>query len=174
MTRARGFTLIEIIATLPLMTVALFVLAVVSRSLIVDMPRRGKTASTSSGISHLVRTLREDVEAGTALPDACGGQVADENTLLIRTGDGTVSYSVEPGCIRRCELAGPETEVERTTEKWQLQSALVTFERYRVHGEPRGVVLHTAVEEIVEQRPMTKLANAHLLFLGASGGGGRP
>ena len=65
MTRRGGMTLMEIIASLPLLLAVMALLSMVFPAVVTDVPKCRRVVETNTGICHMARALRRDIETAS-------------------------------------------------------------------------------------------------------------
>lgn len=136
----RGFTLLEMVAILGIMTVVLLI----GTGLIAAVLRVDALGATTH--QRLVwrataaDQFRRDVARATAAPARIGDRAAGPDTLLLATADGSVVYRFADGELRRTEKRGDA----ETTRVVPLAPG-ITVEFSRTAGD-RPLVTMTVVE----------------------------
>ena len=161
----RGFTLLEIIAVLPLMVLVGAIVAGVFPVLVRDVPRVQETVNVRVRLGHMLGRLQKDVDAAGSLPESAAGRSAGEGLLLLQLPDAVVCYEVGRGSVTRSRLSEDANGQPIETDAWSVPSARVSFNRWPRSGRCRAVEVHTAVEHTMHGQTREKLAKTHLFHL---------
>lgn len=109
MTRRRGYSLVEMIVVLTLISVALSSIALVLHSLHRAERRLRDDGDFARTVQRLETQLRADAHAARG-----GGQIAFGNApsalTLLMPGEQTVTYTIEPGGVERLVRQGEATK----------------------------------------------------------------
>jgi type II secretory pathway pseudopilin PulG len=160
-------TLVELIATLPIMIAVSVVMAAFFPGLLMDTPKIQRATHVHRGLTHVLRTVQTDMDAAVALPESFGERTAGASVLLIRLPEGVVSYEVSGDKIVRNELTTGADERSPQTRNWSLPHARMKFQFWRRDGEVHAVAVYTAVGLRTRGDSEDKLANTRVYFLAA-------
>lgn len=166
MTGRRGMTLVELLASLPLIAAVLVLVSALFPALMRDVPAIQRVVETHSGVGHVLKAIRRDVDQAVALPAAAAGKSAGDSTLLIELPDAMVCYQVDQGEITRREIQAGRDKPGPVTNSWSLPGVKISFQLWRGDGRVLAVQIRTAVEHTAKGKVSEKLANTHLLFVG--------
>jgi len=172
MTRRGGMTLVELIASLPLLAAVMALLSMVLPAVVTDVPRCRRVVETNTGICHMARALRQDIEAATALPEKFAETVSGNASLLVKLPEKVICYRADKDQVTRGEIFQADG-LERTTNSWELSGAKIDFELWRDQGRPYAAVMRSAVEYAADGIVEDKLANARVYFPGNAAASGR-
>jgi len=169
----RGVTLVELLATLPLMAAVLVVISVLFPRVVRDVPSLYRVVQTGDGISHLARAIREDVDAGIAMPPRAVAKTAGSGILLIQLSKRTICYEIDRDEVIRTEMS-PDGSESKITNSWSLPKAEISFHLWRSDGRAYAVEMRSGVKYVTQGRTEDKLVNTRVYFLGAlNAAGGR-
>ena len=171
MRRRGGWTLIEIVTVVGVLAVVVGITAPIFKVLLTELPEARQAVEVNRGVRLVLWRLRDDLDAGRSLPAAAGEVKSGPRRLLIETPEGVVCYEQAPGTVTRRTLAAAEAE-QASPVVWRVPGAEIDWQARRAGGRAVGVEVRTCVVQRVGGRVLRKLANAHVLFLGAAGGGG--
>lgn len=162
----RAFTLLELMIGATMLVVVSIIAAPFFKSLVIDVPRAKRAIDTHSAVSGMIRQLRADVGAATALPAAAGGEKATDKLLLIASPAGLVRYEIRDGAVIRTRTRPDGTPVQRGTHEWPVPNAEIKWDVRQRGGRRCVVEVRTAVYVDADRGRQKRLVNAHLLFLG--------
>jgi hypothetical protein len=176
--------LVELLCATVLVAAAIAVLAPIAARLLGDAPRALRAVEGSSRLGEFVDRLRGDVNAARSL-------TANDKRLEIVTDEGRVRYELlADGVSRRRVVDGPPAGrgegrgrgAEQREESWRGEGCRAAWRVHTSGGRIRGVEVRTWVEQWGETphpdrsqsdgglKPRRKLANACVLFMGATPG----
>jgi len=154
-----GWTLIEVMCSMVLLTAAVAVGAGVFGDALRAVPRSARAVEAGRQLADALRQMRRDVDAAVGFAPA-------DDALLIRRRDGVVGYAVADGQVTRFRVTPAGRRTERT---WSAPGGRMDW-RFR----PGAVEVRTWIELArPDRQPLTRLANARVLFL-PPGGEDRP
>jgi type II secretory pathway pseudopilin PulG len=161
--------LTELLAATMLVLPVMLLSGIVANLTLRELPREQRLAQENLRVQDLLRTLRDDVESAAKLrlENAAGGGAGK---LVLEAQGRTLAYTQEGGMFRRTAISGAAGDPART---WTLPDAII---RWQLAPGGDAVEVVTSLTAYEEGRPRTKLANAHVFFLGAGpgwAGGGR-
>ena len=168
--KRRGMTIVELLATFPLLLAAMAVAERVYPVLLQDVPNLQHAFNDHGGLEDAIRRVGRDVDAAVSLPDSHAGQTAGEKLLLIGLPDRVACYRVLDGLIVREELPAVGDGEARRTDTWSLPRAKMSFGRWRRADAAFAVEVHTAVRYRMRNRVEDRLANTHVFHLASLGG----
>lgn len=135
----RGYTLIEVLVTVSLVTVALTLLATwlttvmrsqrIARDHLLEIQTRDR----------LARQFREDVHQARRIESTRSAQEPDAGMRLALVGGRVVTYAMRGQLLERVEQAGDKT----LREQFQLEDAEAHFEVIDQHQPARAVLVLT-------------------------------
>lgn len=161
----RGMTLVELLALFPVLVAVLIISGMAYPTLIRDPGKIQQAVQTNRGLGHMVRTIRQDVDAAESLPSAAGEKLAGQTTLLLRMADHVVCYQADEDGVARMELS--DRAGRQVANRWTLPNSEVRFERLQRDGAYEAVLLRTAILYTGPSHTAKRLANTHVFFLGA-------
>ena len=165
--RRSGFTLLELLAVLPLLAAASLVFGLLFNEMILDVPRMQTAAFTSGDIQAVLTRMQRDFDLAKALPPAMNGQSADETLLWLTTDGGVLRWQVKDGQVSRDEYAaGPDRKHLHQTQ-WPLRQAKVRFERL---PDAQAVAVHSAAQYHTMGQVQDRLVNTHVFCIAGLGG----
>ena len=168
----RAFTLLELMIGVIVLVAVSIAAAPLFRSLVGDIPRGKRAIDTHSAVSGLVRQMRADMDAATALPPAAGGEKASDTLLLIDSPAGLIRYEILADAVTRGRTAPGGAGRASETNRWPVPNAEIKWQVRPGRGQ---VEVRTAVHVKTDLGRQKRLVNAHLLFVGPSRpAGGKP
>jgi len=105
-----GFTLMEVMVAVGIMSVALALGAVAFAEVLRLRTAQGRYQERLAAADFLLRRFERDVRAGSAFSPAAGGFVAGAQTAIVSTAGGAVVYRAAAGKVERIELGGDGTK----------------------------------------------------------------
>ncbi len=158
----RGFSLIELVALLPMLAAVAVVLSAMFPTLVRDVPRLQEVTQTDAAMMHMLGQMQRDVDA------AVGLAVSSENPklFLIRQPSREIVYRVEHDRVAR-EVRPPGKDKTRKPEikAWDTPGANISFLPLRQGNKTYAVAVQTAVKYHIRSTQMEKLANCRVFFL---------
>lgn len=147
--RRQGFSLVELLFTIPLMLVVVWLLTGVFLSAVRETPVLQRMAQTQNSLCRLAQRMQVDADAASVVT-AANGQ------LTITTPAGRLEYHITAAGAQRVlfNAAG----VGRVTDTWDLPGAKIGIEP--LDGCVR---LTTAIEDRRGIVPLTKLVLCRLI-----------
>ena len=171
MRRRGGWTLIELLTVVGVLAAMVGITAPTFKVLLTGLPEARQAVEISRRVRLVLRRMRDDLDAGRSLPAAAGEAKTGPHRLLIETPEGVVCYERTPGTVSRRVLAGAKGAQQAPPIVWRVPRAEIDWQVRRAGGRAVGVEVRTCVVQRVGGRVLRKLANAHVLFLAAGGGG---
>jgi type II secretory pathway pseudopilin PulG len=161
----RGFTLLEVIALLPLMTAILVLSVALAPVVLKNVPADGRATQTNRQLIGMLQRIEHDMDAGIALPDVPSKAESqpNEQALLIQTTSGLVCYKFEDNLVTRSLPAMAESPAQA----WQLRDASVSWKKVAQAGQADGIEIRTAAIGHAEGKDVEHLVNTHVYFLNA-------
>lgn len=159
-----GVSLLELLAIIPLIVAFWVIFSALFPALVSDVPAAQRTIITEGQVAGLVRHIRQDMDAATALPASADGRQANAKTLLIQTRQGVICYEAVEGGWTRANLSAPTAALPQT---WPLSKAVVAWQAAPDAGT---LEVRTAVKVKIRGRPVERLANSYLFFINAAKG----
>lgn len=160
--KRKGFTLIEILMMLSIMTVLMFVTAGPTRTLIRDIPRLQKDIETDTVISNIVKTISKDVEAATdaeligpAAEDAIG-------TLSLKTDQGNIFYDFKEEQVTRSVGS-----IDEAPSIWKIKYGNINWQIIQ-RDKFKTVEIKTSIQRKINGKLKNMLKKSHLYFVGAA------
>ena len=163
----KGMTLMEIVVGVVLLGAVSVVALALFNALVGDIPRAKRALDTHAELCRMLRRMRQDVDAATALPAGAAVGDAAKAPLSVSQADGVVSYEMRPGRVVRSKRGPGGKPISREALVWDVPHALVRWGVWQ-GGGGSAVEVHTAVEVATGEHTQKKLTNAHLFFLGAT------
>ncbi len=160
----RGFSLLELLAILPLMVALAIILDSVFPTLIHDAPAAHRAALREAQLTHMLDLLRTDVDCATSLPAAAAGKTAGDDVLLIEARDGVFCYEKGEGNVTKSRLQNGEFRTLRTVP---LTEAVIAWKPVTEDSQPLALQVHTAVLMKIRGGWAERLANNHLFYMHA-------
>jgi hypothetical protein len=160
--KRRGLTLVELLATLPLIAAAGLVFSWLFVPLVLDVPRLQKAVSQERSVQDLLKHIQADIDAAVELPDKAHDLTAGKHILIIRTAEGAVSYKVENGVVMRMSLGKSD---KTDGESWKIPGLVLRFQSLSRNGNVYAVDVYTAIKINIDQKSEEFLSNRHVFFL---------
>lgn len=169
----RGVMLVELLVVLAVLAAFSLGAGVVFRTALTDVPRALRLVDVNGSVADMLRRLGQDVDAATSLPAAVGKTVADDRRLLVELPDGVVCYELAAGKVVRHRL-GPEGRPGGASQvAWLVPDAQIAWRLWHKDGQAYAVELTTSIRYVQRGRPLSKLSNSRLYFLGSIPAAGR-
>ncbi|MHC4624305.1 MAG: PulJ/GspJ family protein [Planctomycetota bacterium] len=164
-----GFTLVEILAVLVLLTAAMFALAPATQTLVGEIPQSYRIVQANTSVLDMLGRMREDVDGAKGLPESFGEHRTDANMLLIELSEGVVCYELKEGEVVRYRLGDGGGDSEAATT-WSTPDARIEWRVWRREGRGYAVEVTTWIDYAAKGRVEKRMANSHVYFAGAAGG----
>lgn len=163
----KGILLVEMMAVLAVFASVSFVLGILLKAVLTDVPRAQQLIDTNQSITDMLGRMREDMDAASSLPEAFGKTAAGDKLLLIELPEGVVCYQLEDDKVTRHRL-GPDAALPGLGQVgWSAPGARIRWRTWREAGKGYAVEVRTSVSHAVQGKVLMKLANSHVFFLGA-------
>lgn len=160
--KRKGFTLIEILMLLSIITVLMFVTTGPTRTLIRDIPRLQKDIETDTVISNIVKTMSKDIEAATDAeliePDAEDAI----GTLSLKTDHGNIFYDFKDEQVMRSV-----SSVDEDPSIWKIKYGNINWQTNQI-DEYKTVEIKTSIQRKIDGKVKNMLKKSHLYFIGAA------
>jgi hypothetical protein len=169
--KREGFAINEMLFMIPVMIVLMMMCTKPIRILTGDLLQDQRDLQANVSVHHMLRTVREEIERATALPEYAGSATAGGKVLLIESSEGTVCYElIDDKVIKR--IVGAERNVsEEIIDTWKVGHAEINWKVLRRNGKGYAVEVITSIDRISGDRLHKKLQNSHVFFVN---GPGRP
>lgn len=162
----KGYLLNELLVMFPVMLVVMLLCAKSFRVTIVDVPQMYRDFQVNVSISHMLRRLQNDIETSESLTDNAGNVKLEDETLLIESSDGMISYSLGDGKVRKDKILSGENVVIQNVEIWSVPRANINWKIWKKSGKAHAVEVTTSIERKVLGHWQKKLKNSHVYFVG--------
>jgi type II secretory pathway component PulJ len=162
----KGFALMEMLALIAILAVMAIVIAALTRSLVVEIPRAHRIIETNTSVHNMLTHLRNDIEAAVQLPDSFAGKRTDDKNLLIELPSSVICYACGKDEVVRKVLKG--NKAGGNTDVWPVAKAKINWHRWRKDGTSYAAEIGTHFEYKQGRHVETKLANNHVYFVGAA------
>jgi len=90
----KGFSLIEMLAVMLVLTIVSAALAGLFTSVITDIPRSHRVIQTNTTLLNILEQMQQDINAARGLPESFGADAASNELIFIELEDGVISYEV--------------------------------------------------------------------------------
>jgi prepilin-type N-terminal cleavage/methylation domain-containing protein len=167
----RGFTLVEILAALVLLTAAMFALAPATRTLVGEIPQSYRIVQANTSVLNMLGRMREDVDGAKGLPESFGRHTSDANMLFIELSDGVICYQLKEGEVLRYRLVGDAGGDSEARTIWPAPNAVIEWRVWRRDGKGYAVEVRFWIDYAFDGRVEKRMGNSHVYFVGATGGG---
>ncbi len=156
--RRTAFTLLELLAVIPLLIAAGLIFGVLFTEMVRQVPQLASATHTNGQIQTVLARMQRDFDSASALLASANDEAAGETRLWLAEGTHLVRWQVQAGQVSRDEYAtAPEAKHLGQTQ-WSLARAKLRFEQL-----PAGdVAVHSAVEYRTSNKTQDKLVNTHL------------
>jgi prepilin-type N-terminal cleavage/methylation domain-containing protein len=166
----RGFTLVEILAALVLLTAAMIALAPATKTLVGEIPQSYRIVQANTSVLNMLGRMHEDVDGAKGLPESFGRHTSDANMLLIELSDGVICYQLKEGEVLRYRLVDGGGESEAATI-WSAPNAMIEWRVWRREGRGYAVEVRFWTDYAFDGRVEKRMGNSHVYFVGATRGG---
>ncbi len=157
----RAVTLVELLVTLSVLTIAAVSTGPLLRDMLLEIPRTQRALNGDAVLSDVLRQLRGDVERADTV--TCTEDEDGTARVALTSGDGTVlGYLVRPDEVKRL---GPGEDARR----WELRDGLLRIRPWEADGRVCGLEVRSAVRYRADGRVHERLARTHLLLLRPTG-----
>jgi prepilin-type N-terminal cleavage/methylation domain-containing protein len=163
----RGYSLVELLVAMFLVSSVSIVLAGLLTTIISDIPRLCGVVQENTSVLNMLEQMHEDVDAAKELPDSFGEYTTDKNLLLIQLPQGIVCYQLKDGKVLRRRLEAAQERYEEETKVWSVPNAKIEWQVRRNDRDGCAVEVKTCIEHHVRGCPEEKMANSYLFFVGA-------
>jgi prepilin-type N-terminal cleavage/methylation domain-containing protein len=165
-TKRNGFTLIEMLTVIILVTAVVVSTAGVFASMLQGMTRSTRTVAADRTLDHMLDRLRQDVRGARAV--ALAGKPSEAWKLDIGRDKIEVTYSIQDGNITRTAVDGNQQT------GWEVPGAAIELRLWPAEGPPQALEVHTNVAEAGNGMSQQKLARTHVFFFaGVEGRNGK-
>ena len=163
----KGFSLIELLTVVGVISILSVPLARLSTATIRDIPENLRIIESNTSILNMLQQLRRDTNIAKSFPTSVEGYTANDETLLIKLANETICYQLKDGRVFRRTLANSQTGSEENITRWPVRQAKIKWSVWRKGPASYAVEAKTCIErkrgDVVEK----KMANSHLYFTGA-------
>jgi len=163
----RGFSLIELITVLAVISIIAVPLAKLNRTMLYDIPRSCKMMQVNTSILSALKQMDRDINEAVAFPDAFGGGTSNDELLLIELTEGVVSYEFNEQEIVRRKLSGTAEGSDEDIMRWPARHAKIQWQIRQENDKAYAVEIKTWIEHKSGDLVERKMENAHLYFVGA-------
>jgi prepilin-type N-terminal cleavage/methylation domain-containing protein len=161
-----GFTLVEMLAVIIVVTFAFFAFNVIFKDAVVDVPRSTRVVDENTTLLSMMSRMQRDIDSAKGLPEPSAGQVASDKLLLLEMADGTICYQLEDDGVIRHKLMNAELNVADQARTWLLPNSKIEWRIWRKDGIGYAVEVKTHIRYKLREKMEKKMANSHLYFAG--------
>ncbi|MCX5637507.1 MAG: prepilin-type N-terminal cleavage/methylation domain-containing protein [Planctomycetota bacterium] len=161
-----GFTLVEMLAVIIVVTFAFFAFNVIFKDAVVDVPRSTRVVDENTTLLSMMSRMQRDIDSAKGLPEPSAGQVASDKLLLLEMADGTICYQLEDDGVIRRKLMNAELDVADQDRTWLLPNSKIEWRIWRKDGIGYAVEVKTHIRYKLREKMEKKMANSHLYFAG--------
>jgi prepilin-type N-terminal cleavage/methylation domain-containing protein len=163
----KGFSLIELITVLAVISIIAVPLAKLNRTMLYDIPRSYKMMQVNTSILSALKQMDRDINEAVAFPDAFETGTSSDELLLIDLAEGVVSYEFNEQEIVRRKLSGTTNDSEEDFMRWPARHAKVQWQVRHQNNKAYAVEIKTWIEHKSGDLVEKKMENSHLYFVGA-------
>jgi prepilin-type N-terminal cleavage/methylation domain-containing protein len=163
----RGYTLVELLVAMFLISTVSIVLSRLFTTIIIDIPRLYGVVQENTSVLNMLGQMKKDVDAAKELPESFGEYTTDKNLLLIELPQGIVCYQLKDGRALRRRLSVTKEKYEEEMKVWSVPNAKVEWQVWRDNRDGCAVEVKTCIEHHVRGCSEEKMANSYLFFVGA-------
>jgi prepilin-type N-terminal cleavage/methylation domain-containing protein len=161
-----GFTLVEMLAVIIVVTFAFFAFNVIFKDAVVDVPRSTRVVDENTTLLSMMSRMQRDIDSAKGLPESSAGQAASDKLLLLEMADGTICYQLEDDGVIRRKLMNAELDVADQDRTWLLPNSEIEWRIWRKDGIGYAVEVKTHIRYKLREKMEKKMANSHLYFAG--------
>jgi len=162
----RGFTLVEILLVVVMVSFAAIALDGLLTAMLRDIPRSSRVVQENTTLLDILTQMRRDISRAKGLPESFNGCTADEQVLLIAWPDSVICYQLKNGQVFRRKLTAVQDADNNDARVWSVPNAEVKWRVWRKNGQGYAVEIETYVKQRLREKWQKKMANSHLYFLG--------
>jgi len=163
----KGFSLVEMLAVILVLTIVSAALAGLFTAVVTDIPRSHRVIQTNTTLLNMLEQMHKDIDTARGLPVSFGEYTANNEILLIELEDGMISYQIKDDKVIRRNLMAAEDNKGGDTRVWLVPHAKLEWQVWRENGDGYAVQVKTHIEHKVRGHLERKMANSHLYFVGA-------
>ena len=164
--KRKGFAIIEMVVTMAVMMVLLFLMVKPTRALFVDMNHMQKDFNANSTVYDMLTKLEKDIERADSLRQ----DPVDPNALLLEGNGRTVRYKFAEGYIKKYVIGNSQQTLNGKESLWTAPHAIIKHKLWEQEGVCYAVEITKGIERKVLGRWEKKLANSYVFFVGATSG----
>ena len=153
----QGFTLIEMIGILPMLTVIALLSTSLLKMAVNDLPAAQRVSFQHSRLNSVLNRIRQDVANASALPREADGVAADASRLLIASGDQCIRYEVGQNKVSRI-ATGAEAQ------EWPIDGLMMVFALQSDWPGTDAVSIQSGILATAGGREQLRCANSSLFF----------
>jgi hypothetical protein len=146
-----GYTLLEMLGTIALLTLVFMLSNEPVRIMILDVPRQHREFQTAASLDHLLNRLKTDIEAAKELKT-----INEPNMLIIISDTKTIAYHFDNKQINRMVGDDPNS-----TGLWTLPDSHLAWE---VQNQ-NALQITGWLERTVMGQAQKKFQNSHLFYV---------
>jgi len=161
-----GFTLVEMLAVIIVVTFAFFAFNVIFKDAVVDVPRSTRVVDENTTLLSMMSRMQRDIDSAKGLPEPSAGQVASDKLLLLEMADETICYQLEDDGVIRRKLMNAKLNVADQDRTWLLPNSKIEWRIWRKDGIGYAVEVKTHIRYKLREKMEKKMANSHLYFAG--------
>ena len=168
--KRKGFAIIEMVVTMAVMMVLLFLMVKPTRALFVDMNHMQKDFNANSTVYDMLTKLEKDIERADSLRQ----DPVDANALLLEGNGRTVRYKFAEGYIKKDVIGNSQQSSNSGESVWTAPHAVIKHRLWDREGKCYAVEVTKSIERKVLGKWEKKLVNSHVYFVGAANGKVKP
>jgi prepilin-type N-terminal cleavage/methylation domain-containing protein len=158
----KAYSLIEMMAVIAILPVAMLALDRMFATIIVDIPRSSHIVEENTTVLDVLDHILSDIDRATGLPNSSGGYTAGDSVLLIELPDTTICYELKDERIIRHNLGK-----DPTSSAWTAPNANIKWKVRQKNNVGYAVEITTHIKHKPARKQTERMAGSHLYFVGA-------
>lgn len=157
----KGFTIVEMIAVLGVVSVILFSVSGLWLTVFYDIPQANEAIYEHSRLDRMLMQMKNDIDIAVDFP-----QSDDAQTLIIEQPAMTVSYEFGREKIVRYAIENSKTGGQFEDMTWKIPDAVIQWRLLESNNKIYAVAVQTHIQQKTRGSMQKKLANSHVFFVG--------
>ena len=167
--KREGFAINEMLFMIPVMIVLMMMCTKPIRILTGDLLQGQRDLQANVSVGHMLRTVHNEIERASGLPEYAGVKRAGGRVLLIESVNGIICYELIDGKVIKNRISLEQNSPAQRIDSWPVPNASVNWKVWRHNDMGYAVEVITSIDRKAGGHLHKKLQNSHVFFVNDAG-----